>query len=319
MIGLADVQAAAAAIGDGIVRTPLVRCEALDDVAGAPVWLKAELLQHTGSFKLRGALNRMRQLSAEERGRGVITVSAGNHAAAVARAGAAVGTDVLVLMARAASPPKVAATRGYGATVDLESADAKEAFARMEAIAAESGRVVVHPFNDPVVIAGAGTVGLEIATDLPDVDLVVVAVGGGGLIAGISTALRGLAPTARLVGVQPIATATLPASLAAGRPETTDMQPTIADALTAPATGAVPLEILRDRLDDVVVLDEDELAAGFRLAYARGRVACEVAGSAPIGALAAGRVATAGARNVVCVVSGGNIDPALAARLLGSA
>ena len=248
----------------------------------------------------------------------MITVSAGNHAAAVARAGAAVGTDVLVLMARAASPPKVAATRGYGATVDLESADAKEAFARMEAIAAETGRVVVHPFNDPVVIAGAGTVGLEIAADLPDVDLVVVAVGGGGLIAGISTALRGLAPKARLIGVQPVATATLAASLAAGRPETTAMQPTIADALTAPATGAVPLEILRDRLDDVVALDEDELAAGFRLAYARGRVACEVAGSAPIGALAAGRVDTAGLRNVVCVVSGGNIDPALAARLLTS-
>ena len=318
MIGLADVQAAAATIGDGIVRTPLVRAEALDEVAGAPVWLKAELLQHTGSFKLRGALNRMRALTDEERARGVITVSAGNHAAAVARAGAAVGTDVLVLMARAASPTKVVATRSYGATVDLESADAKEAFARMEAIAAETGRVVVHPFNDPVVIAGAGTVGVEIATDLPDVDLVIVAVGGGGLIAGISTALRGLAPAARLIGVQPVATATLPASLASGRPETTAMQPTIADALTAPATGAVPLEILRDRLADVVVLDEDELAAGFRLAYARGRVACEVAGSAPIGALAAGRVDVAGARNVVCVVSGGNIDPALAARLLSS-
>jgi threonine dehydratase len=318
MIGLADVQAAAAAIGDGIVRTPLLRAEALDDVAGAPVWLKAELLQHTGSFKLRGALNRIRSLSDAERARGVITVSAGNHAAAVARAGAAVGTDVLVLMARAASPPKVAATRGYGATVDLESADAREAFSRMEAIAEETGRVVVHPFNDPVVIAGAGTVGLEIAADLPDVDLVLVAVGGGGLIAGISTALRGLAPSARLIGVQPVATATLAASLAAGRPETTAMQPTIADALTAPATGTVPLEILRDRLADVVALDEDELAAGFRLAYARGRLACEVAGSAPIGALAAGRVDTAGLRNVVCVVSGGNIDPALAARLLAS-
>ena len=145
MIGLADVQAAAAAIDGGIVRTPLVRAEALDEIAGAPVWLKAELLQHTGSFKLRGALNRMQALTDEERARGVITVSAGNHAAAVARAGAAVGTDVLVLMARAASPPKVTATRGYGATVDLESADAKEAFARMEAIAAETGRVVVAP------------------------------------------------------------------------------------------------------------------------------------------------------------------------------
>jgi threonine dehydratase len=315
---LGDVQVAAATIAAGVTRTPLVRAEALDEIAGAPVWLKAELLQHTGSFKLRGALNRMQALSAAERAAGVVTVSAGNHAAAVARAGALTGTDVLVLMPRAASATKVAATRGYGATVDLASADATEAFARMQAVMAETGRIVIHPFDDPAVIAGAGTVGLEIADDLPDVDLVVCPVGGGGLLSGIATALAGLAPDARLVAVQPQATGTLVASLEAGAPTRIVPQPTIADALTPPAVGGLPLAILRDRLAGVVVLDEDQLAAGFRLAYARGRLAPEPGGSAAIGALAAGLVDTAGARNVVCVVSGGNVDPALAAALLAA-
>jgi threonine dehydratase len=315
---LGDVQVAAATIAAGVARTPLVRAEALDEIAGAPVWLKAELFQHTGSFKLRGALNRMQALSAAERAAGVVTVSAGNHAAAVARAGALTGTDVLVLMPRAASATKVAATRGYGATVDLASADATEAFARMQAVMAETGRIVIHPFDDPAVIAGAGTVGLEIADDLPDVDLVVCPVGGGGLLSGIATALAGLAPDARLVAVQPQATGTLVASLEAGAPTRIAPQPTIADALTPPAVGGLPLAILRDRLAGVVVLDEDQLAAGFRLAYARGRLAPEPGGSAAIGALAAGLVDTAGARNVVCVVSGGNVDPALAAALLAA-
>ena len=185
---------------------------------------------------MRGALNRMQGLTDEERARGVITgvgrQPRGSRGARRSRGGhRRAGAD-----GPGRSPPKVAATRGYGATVDLESADAKEAFARMEAIAAETGRVVVHPFNDPVVIAGAGTVGLEIAADLPDVDLVVVAVGGGGLIAGISTALRGLAPRRGLIGVQPVATATLPPRWQPGgarRPRCAD----IADALTAPAHG----------------------------------------------------------------------------------
>jgi len=315
---LGDVQVAAATIAAGVARTPLVRAEALDEIAGAPVWLKAELLQHTGSFKLRGALNRMQALSAAERAAGVVTVSAGNHAAAVARAGALTGTGVLVLMPRGASATKVAATRGYGATVDLASADATEAFARMQEVIAETGRILIHPFDDPAVIAGAGTVGLEIAEDLPDVDLVVSPVGGGGLLSGIATALAGLAPDARLVAVQPAATGTLVASLEAGAPTRITPQPTIADALTPPAVGTLTLAILRDRLAGVVVLDEDQLAAGFRLAYARGRLAPEPGGSAAIAALAAGLVDTAGARNVVCVVSGGNVDPALAAALLAA-
>jgi threonine dehydratase len=188
----------------------------------------------------------------------------------------------------------------------------------MQAVMAETGRIVIHPFDDPAVIAGAGTVGLEIADDLPDVDLVVCPVGGGGLLSGIATALAGLAPDARLVAVQPQATGTLVASLEAGAPTRIAPQPTIADALTPPAVGGLPLAILRDRLAGVVVLDEDQLAAGFRLAYARGRLAPEPGGSAAIGALAAGLVDTAGARNVVCVVSGGNVDPALAAALLAA-
>ena len=315
---LGDVQVAAATIAAGVVRTPLVRAEALDEIAGAAVWLKAELLQHTGSFKLRGALNRMQALTAAERAAGVITVSAGNHAAAVARAGALTGTDVLVLMPRAASATKVAATRSYGATVDQTPADATAAFARMTELVGETGRVVIHPFDDPAVIAGAGTVGLEIAEDLPEVDLVVCPVGGGGLLSGIATALAGLAPDARLVAVQPAATGTLVASLEAGAPTRIDPRPTIADALTPPSVGALPLAILRDRLGGIAVLDEDQLADGFRLAYARARLAAEPGGSAALAALAAGLAETAGARNVVCVVSGGNVDPGLTATLLTS-
>ena len=194
---LNDVREAAEAIAGRVHRTPMLTSATLAERCGAPVWLKAELFQRIGAFKPRGAFNRLRALTPEERELGTITISAGNHAQALALAARDEGVDALVLMPADASPAKVAAARGYGATVDLESADSMEALERMRAIAAETGRVVVHPYDDPLVVAGQGTVGLEIVEDAPAADTVIVPIGGGGLIAGIATAVKGLRPDAR--------------------------------------------------------------------------------------------------------------------------
>jgi threonine dehydratase len=305
-----DVHRAAAAIAGRILDTPVLPCEEL----GAGVGLKAELFQRSGSFKLRGATNRMLALTADERARGVITVSAGNHAAAVAYAARETGTDALVLMPRGASTAKVERTRSYGGTVDLESVDGAEAFARMTAIAADTGRTVVHPFDDPLVMAGAGTIGLEIVAAVPDVDCVIVPVGGGGLIGGIALAVKATRPDCRIIGVQPEATATLRTSLAAGHPVPRRHDPTIADALTPPSVGAGPLAVLAALLDDVVHLTEEEIATGMRFAYETAKLACEPAAATPIGALLAGRVAPGAA--TVLVISGGNVSPEVVARVL---
>ena len=240
---LADVQAAAEAIAGRVHRTPMLTSATLAARCGAPVWLKAELFQRIGAFKPRGAFNRLRALTPEERELGTITISAGNHAQALALAARDEGVDALVLMPADASPLKVAATRGYGATVDLESADSMEALERMRAIAAETGRVIVHPYDDPLIVAGQGTVGLEIVADAPGVDTVIVPIGGGGLIAGIATAVKGLLPDARVIGVEPELSAAMRTALDAGHPVPAVPGPTIADALRSPVAGAIGLEV----------------------------------------------------------------------------
>jgi threonine dehydratase len=308
--GHADILAARERIAGRVLRTPLVPCPPLG------VSLKLELLQPTGSFKVRGAFNRLLSLTAEERARGVVAVSAGNHAAAVALAGRELGVDVLVLMPTAASAAKVSLARGYGATVDLASPDAADAFARMAAISEREGRVIVHPYDDPLVVAGAGTAGLEIAEQAPDADLVVVPVGGGGLASGIALALATALPRARVVAVSPVACGTLAASLAAGEPTRIASRPTIADALAAPVTGAIAIEVLGRLGAQVVAVDESELAVGFRALYATAKVACEPGAAAAVAAILAGKVDLAGVASVVCVVSGGNVAPAVAAGLL---
>ncbi|HET6505317.1 MAG TPA: threonine/serine dehydratase [Baekduia sp.] len=315
----ADVRDAARRIGDAVHRTPLLRSRTLGERVGAPVALKAELLQRSGSFKLRGALNWVRALPVAERARGVVTVSAGNHAQSVALACREAGVDALVLMPRAASPAKVAAARGYGATVDLESVDATEAFERMAVVTRETGRLVLHPFDDPAVIAGQGTVGLEIVQDATAPDVVVVPVGGAGLVSGIALVLKDARPGARIIGVQPEATATLAASLAAGRPVRGPGRPTLADGLTAPTVGALGLEICAALLDDVVTVTEDELRDGLRFLYQRAKLAAEPAGAAAVAALIAGRVPIGDGEGVVAVVSGGNVSEATVAGVFGAA
>jgi threonine dehydratase len=305
-----DVRHAATVIHGRVRRTPVMTCASL----GEGVWLKAELFQRTGAFKLRGAFSRIAELSPEERARGIVTCSAGNHAAAVALAGRELGTDALVMMPRWASAAKVDATRAYGGTADLESADAAEAFARMHAEADESGRVIVHPFDDRAVMAGQGTVGLELCEQVDEVTQVVVPVGGGGLISGVATAVKALAPNARVIGVEPETISTLAASIAAGVPVPRPAGVSLADALGPPSIGPGPLAVLSELLDEAVVVSEEQIAEGFRYLYARAKLAVEPAAAAPVAALLAGLVEPL--PGTVVVLSGGNVSPDVAARLL---
>jgi threonine dehydratase len=307
-VTLDDVRAARETIGSDLHRTPIFSSATL----GPRVFLKAELFQRTGSFKPRGVLNNLRSLSEEERARGLISVSAGNHAQAVAYCARLEGLDALLVMWATASPAKIEATRGYGADVDLEAAGPETVFERLEELHTQTGRSFIHPFDDPFVIAGQGTVGLEIAEDVPDVDVVVVPVGGGGLIAGIATAL----PNARIVGVEPRSSNALSAALAAGEPVPVEPK-SIADGLNAPFAGRLPLDIARARGLDTVLVDEQEIEAGMRFVYERAKLACEPAGAAAVAALLVGKVALEEGETVVAVVSGGNVSGNTATAILG--
>ena len=302
-VGPADVERARAVLDGRVRRTPTFEAPALG------VSLKAELFQHTGSFKARGALNRLAALTPEERARGVVTWSAGNHAQAVAWAAAEAGVDCLVQMWQSASPFKVGRARSYGATVDVSSPDPAAAYDRtLEAVERE-GRVFVHPHSDPLVVAGHGTLALELLEDLPDLDTVVVGVGGGGLVSGIVTALAG---RARVVAVEPERSQALSAGLEAGEPVRVGTD-TIADGLAPPFAGELPLEICRGRVESVLVT-EHEIADGMRFLYTTAKLACEPAGAAAAAAVLAGKV-EAGS-GVAVIVSGGNVEPRQAAAIL---
>jgi threonine dehydratase len=298
-----DVERAQSVLEGRIERTPSFGSAALG------VSLKAELFQKTGSFKARGALNRLAALTPEERQRGVVTWSAGNHAQAVAWAAAEAGVDCLVEMWETASPFKVEATRSYGATVDVSSPDPAAAYDRTLEVVEREGRVFVHPHSDPWVVAGHGTLALELLEDVPELGTVVVGVGGGGLVSGIVTALDG---HARVVAVEPERSPALSAGLNAGEPVLVGMD-TIADGLAPPFAGELPLELCRGRIETVLVT-EDEIAAGMRFLYARAKLACEPAGAAAAGAVLAGKVE--GGRGTAVIVSGGNVEPQQAAAIL---
>lgn len=273
----------------------------------ARLFLKAEHLQVTGSFKPRGAINRAALLTDAERDRGLITISAGNHAMALAYAASATGARVTVVMPEAASRSKVAAARGYGADVVLHGRDVGETVARMRELEAERGLVYVPPFDDPHVICGQGTVGLEIVEDLPEVNTVVVGVGGGGLISGVAAAVRALRPEARVVGVEPVGSRAMSLALEAGRP--VDVRPvSIADGLGAPFAGEWTLPLVRRHCEAVVLVEESEIAAGMRFALERTKQLLEPAGAAALGALLAGRIDLRDGETVCAILSGGNVD-----------
>jgi threonine dehydratase len=298
-----DVERARERITGRVDRTPILGSRTI----GAR--LKCELFQRTGSFKPRGALNRITHLGDEERRRGVIAISAGNHAQAVAFAAAEEGLDALVVMWRGASAQKIDATRGYGAAVDLEAGGPGEAFARLDELIEETGRVLVHPFDDPIVLAGAGTVGLEIEEDAPDADAVVVPVGGGGLISGIQTAVG---HRMRVIAVEPELSTALHAGLERGEP--VHVTPTsVADGLNAPFAGRLALQICAGLERHLVT--EAEIEDAFRVLYERAKLACEPAGAVAAAAWLAGKI---DAERPVLLVSGGNVATATAAAILAA-
>lgn len=301
-----DVERAARAIAGRLHRTPLLTSRSL----GPNVYLKAELFQKTGSFKPRGMLAKLAALTPEEKARGIVTWSAGNAAQGAAFAAAQEGVACRVFMWAGASPAKVAATRAYGADVDLEAANPAEAHERLLAHVERTGQTFVHPFDDPTLQAGHGTLGLEVAEDVPDVSTVVVPVGGGGLIAGVATALD-----CRVVGVEPESAATLTAALEAGAPVRIEPR-SLADGLNAPFTGERTLAVCRERVDEIVLVTDHEIAEAMRFLYARAKLACEPAGAAAVAALLAGKVRMEPGSPVVAVVSGGNIAAETAAAIL---
>jgi threonine dehydratase len=282
----------------------------LGAMAGVELLVKAELLQRTGSFKPRGVLTKLARLTPEERARGVIGISAGNHAQALAYGAACEGIACTVVMPATAVASKVAATRGYGAEVVLHGITTIEAFAEYDRLRTARRLVAVHPFDDPHVIAGQGTVGLEILEDVPDVDAVVVPVGGGGLISGIATALKEQRPEVRVVGVEPEGAPSLTRALEAGRVVPLPSVQTLADGLAAPFAGPLTLDIAQRYVDDVVLVSDDEIVEALRLTLERTKLQVEPAGAAGVAALLVRRCGVRPGARVVTVLSGGNVDRA---------
>jgi threonine dehydratase len=310
-LSLDDVVAARDAIAGRLHRTPVFSSATLSKRIGAPVHLKAELFQRTGSFKPRGVLTKLASLSDEEKRRGVIGISAGNHAQALAYCAALEGIDALLVMWEGASTQKIEATRAYGAAVDVEANGPGEAFDRLHELIEETGRALVHPFDDPLTIAGQGTVGLEIVEDLPETTVVLVPVGGGGLVGGVTLSAEGR----RIVAVEPELSDALHKGLEAG--ESVRVEPgSMADGLSAPFAGTLPLEICSDRKVQTVLVTEDEIVDGMRFLYGRAKLACEPAAAVGVAALLAGKVAVESQDTVAVVVSGGNVAPEIASAIL---
>jgi threonine dehydratase len=303
-----DVLRAADVVRGRLHRTPVFSARSVRP----GLHLKAELFQRTGSFKPRGVLNKLTSLSPEERARGVIGVSAGNHAQALAWGAAEEGIDALLVMWQGASQSKLEATRAYGAAVDLEARNPTEAFARLRELERETGRVFVHPFDDPVVLAGAGTVGLEILEDVPQADTIVVPCGGGGLVTGIAMACVPMG--VRVVAVEPELSTALHDGLEAGEPVPVTPD-SIADGLSAPFTGELPIAVCRALGVDVVLVTEEELHMAFRVLYERAKLAAEPAAAAGLAALLARKV---DGEEVVAVVSGGNVSAQTASGILAA-
>ncbi len=314
LVSLADVRAARVLL-DGIARTtPLEGSRALTDRVGGPVWLKCENLQRTGSFKIRGAYVRVARLSDAERARGVVAASAGNHAQGVALAASLLGCRSTVFMPVAAPLPKIAATKAYGAGVRLSGSTVDESLTMAATFAAETGAILIHPFDHPDVIAGQGTVGLEVLEQCPDVRTVVVCTGGGGLVSGIAVAVKGQCPDVRVVAAQASGAAAFPSSLAAGRPVRLPSMLTMADGIAVGQPGELTFALVRDLVDAVALVDEDALSRALLLSLERAKLVVEPAGAAALAAVMDDP--TAFEPPVVIVLSGGNIDPLLLSKVI---
>lgn len=311
MITVDDVVEAAERIGGVIHRTPLVRANALSTLVGRPVILKPEYRQRTGSFKIRGAYNHIACLPP---GRAVVAASAGNHAQGVALAAALTDRRAVIFMPRGAALPKVEATQGYGAEVQLIGVSVHDAIDAARAHAQESGASFVPPFDDPLVVAGQGTVGLEIDEELKEDATIVVSIGGGGLISGIATALKARRPNCKVIGVEAERAVAMKAAVEAGEPVLVDLLPTMADGIAARRVSHLTLEHVQRYVDDIVTVTEDELSRALLALLERSKGLVEPAGAATFAAVLAGKIPGNGP--VVSVLSGGNIDPVVLMNLI---
>lgn len=306
-VTLSDVLEAQERIASYLPRTPLMQSTTLSKLTRTTLALKAENLQRTGSFKVRGALNAVLQLTPEQRHRGIITLSAGNHGQGLAYAASLVGVRCVVFIPEQAVPMKVAAIRGYGAETHF-APRMEQLFTEMDSFRAANGLHFVHPFADAAIIAGQGTVALEILDDAPDTEAVIVPTGGGGLLAGVSLVVKARRPETRVIGVEPVGAAAVSRSLTAGTPLTLDRVETIADGLAAPFAAALTQGIISSHVDDVILVDDDEIVTALRLILERTKLLVEPAGAAAVAALLAGKTALAPGTDTVAILSGGNID-----------
>jgi threonine dehydratase len=314
LLSLADIEAARELL-TGVVRvTPLESSRPLSVSLGVPTWLKCENQQRAGSYKVRGAYTRIARLSDAERARGVVAASAGNHAQGVALAAGLLGTRATVFMPEGAPLPKVTATKGYGATIEYAGNTVDDALVAARGFATRTGAVLIHPFDHPDVIAGQGTVGLEIIDQCPDVTMIVTAVGGGGLISGVAVAAKALRPDIRVVGVQARGAAAYPPSLAAGAPVKLDDCATIADGIAVMRPGDLTFAHVAKLVDEIVTVTDEDLSAALLVMLERHKMVVEPAGGAAVAALLTGAVKPDGP--VVAILSGGNIDPMLLLRVI---
>jgi threonine dehydratase len=309
LVGAAEIEAAARLLTEVVRRTPLEHSRGLAERVGGPVWLKCENLQRTGSFKIRGAYTRISRLTPEQRARGVVAASAGNHAQGVALAARLLGAHATVFMPETAPLPKVAATRGYGAEIHLLGPTLVEPLAAAAEYAERTGAVFIHPYDHADVIAGQGTVGLEIVDQCPDVATVVVPTGGGGLVSGIAAAVKARHPAARVVAVQAEAAAAFPDSLAAGHPIALTRMSTMADGIAVARPGDLTFAHVQRLVDEVRTVSEEDLSQALLYCLERAKLVVEPAGVAAVAAVLADPHAFP--PPVVAVVSGGNIDPVL--------
>jgi len=314
LVGLGAIKAAAETLKGISVITPLEPSRVLSERVGGAVFLKCENLQRTGAFKIRGAYNRIFNLSKDQRRQGVVAASAGNHAQGVALAASLLGVKATVFMPEGAALPKVEATTAYGAQVVLKGTFYDDAFAAAEAFAAEQGAVMVHPFDHPDVIAGQGTVGLEIFSQLADVASIVVPVGGGGQISGIAAAVKTLNPKIKIIGVEPTGAAGVGLALESGKVVSLPHLSTVADGLAAKQTGELCLAHIKQYVDEMVTVTDEEIAEALLLSLEREKLLVEPAGAAGVAAVMNCRIKLE--YPVVIVLSGGNIDPLLLLRVI---
>ena len=308
MLDLSTVRAARECISGRVHTTPVLSASRLGDRVGVRLVLKCENLQKTGSFKARGALNKVSRLDGRARERGVVTFSAGNHAQSLAWAARAAGVRAVVVMPALASLAKVEASRGYGAEVILHGANGMEALGRARELEAEHGLTFVHPFDDALVAAGQGTTALELLEQADDLDVIIIPVGGGGLIAGMLVAIKEMHPKIRVYGVEPRGAAAMRMSLDSGRAQRLDVVSTIADGLAAPMAGELTYEIVKRYVDDVVLVSDEAIAAAVRDLLLSAKLLAEPAGAAATAAVLTRAIPLHDGERVAAIVSGGNVD-----------